>query len=82
MIFILLGIGCAFINPILGGVLMIIGLALLASKFTTIDMGQAVMPVPPDCPPHKWTYDAQGFLFCNNCKQRPGEISTNYDKPY
>lgn len=34
------------------------------------------------CPPHKWIYDAQGFLFCDICKKKPGDIPSSYDKPY
>jgi len=38
-----------------------------------------VMPPPGSsntksnsCPPHKWEYDSTGFLYCLECKQRPG----------
>lgn len=24
------------------------------------------------CPPHKWEYDSTGFLYCTECKGRPG----------
>jgi hypothetical protein len=34
------------------------------------------------CPPHKWVYDAQGFLFCDICKKKPGDMPSSYDKPY
>jgi hypothetical protein len=36
----------------------------------------------PDCPPHKWTYDTTGNMFCTQCNKRPGEILSDYDKPY
>ena len=26
------------------------------------------------CPPHKWTLDTTGRLFCTACNRRPGEI--------
>lgn len=34
------------------------------------------------CPPHKWENDIQGLLYCKKCTKRPGEIMSNYDKPY
>lgn len=35
-----------------------------------------------ECKLHEWTSDYQGHYFCSVCKQRPGDISTSYDKPY
>jgi hypothetical protein len=34
------------------------------------------------CSLHKWTSDTNGHYFCTVCKKRPGEIQTDYDKPY
>jgi hypothetical protein len=34
------------------------------------------------CKLHKWSSDIQGGYFCSVCKRRPGEITTDYDKPY
>lgn len=34
------------------------------------------------CPPHRWTDSLQNGLVCDICKRKPGEISTDYDKPY
>lgn len=32
------------------------------------------LPKLPDknCPPHKWDYDVNGFMYCKLCKRRPG----------
>ena len=27
---------------------------------------------PKMCPPHKWIYGADGFLYCDVCKGKPG----------
>lgn len=24
---------------------------------------------------HKWAYDASGFLYCQNCNKRPGDMN-------
>jgi hypothetical protein len=48
-------------------------------------VGQSVKPPQvekPPCPPHKWTYDTTDQMFCTVCKRRPGEITSDYDKPY
>ena len=58
-------------------------LALMAFLFIIANMSNAHAPQEkkPDCPPHKWDYDATGFLSCTLCKRRPGG-ETGYDKPY
>lgn len=36
----------------------------------------------PPCKMHKWVYDIAGHLYCSECKNYPGDIQTDYDKPY
>ena len=60
-----------FYIPIVVGLLaMSIGLLIDKSKLSK------------SCKLHKWSTDIQGGYFCTECKRRPGEITTDYDKPY
>lgn len=59
--------------------LFIILLAVIAATIANVSTKQKTTTA---CKMHKWVYDIQGFLFCSQCKNRPGEIQTDYDKPY
>jgi hypothetical protein len=61
--------------------LFLLGLGLFILFVVNPMMNTKTKKVDP-CKLHKWVYDIQGFLFCSECKCRPGEISTEYDKPY
>lgn len=80
----------AFQDSFLGIVLFAVGMfSLVSSVASAVNKMEASKTnvnhenlSEKTCPPHKWEPDAQNFLRCLICKKRPGEIHTEYDKPY
>ena len=81
---ILIILGAYFNGSIWGMILFGIGMmALVVSVAKSVErVHPSVKPTEKVCPPHKWTYNEAGFLWCPLCKKHPGEITSDYDKPY
>ena len=78
----LIGLGLYQSDTWFGMALFAFGILLLTVHVRKHSDAQLNQQVKNDCPPHKWIYDSTGFLICDQCKQRPGEIPSSYDKPY
>lgn len=71
-------------DSIFGFIFFAAGMMMLVRSVTkALDAAKTpLQPTEKCCPPHKWDYDINQSMYCKICKKSPGQIGSDYDKPY